>query len=70
MLAIKIHLGAPTLPLVGIVRSPDKSHLESGDAKDIHKNDCLRLLAYLIFVIFVTQARFLEPTFYTENCVN
>ena len=25
---------------------------------------------YLIFVIFVTQARFLEPKFYTEKCVN
>ena len=26
--------------------------------------------AYLIFVIFVTQARFLEPKFYTEKFVN
>ena len=26
--------------------------------------------AYLIFVIFVTQVRFLEPKFYTEKCVN
>ena len=25
---------------------------------------------YLIFVIFVTQARFLEPKFYTQKCVN
>ena len=26
--------------------------------------------SYLIFVIFVTQARFLGPKFYTEKCVN
>ena len=32
------------MPLVGIIRSPDKSHLESGDAKNIHNNDCLRLV--------------------------
>ena len=27
-------------------------------------------IAYLIFVIFVTQARFSEPKSYTEKCVN
>ena len=43
-MAIRIHLGAPSLLLVGIIRSPDKSHLESDDAKNIHKNYCLRLL--------------------------
>ena len=26
--------------------------------------------SYLIFVIFFTQARFFEPKFYTEKCVN